>query len=420
MVKKIGTNTLLTVIGLQLILLEVNSQNMNNPYSVYGIGDIDHKSYNRTSGMASTGLALRSSSYIINNNPASITGLERSFVVMNLAATAKTSTYVGKPIGSDNSNNKDMWVKGISLGVKLNNHWASNIGFGQFSSVNYKFSGSQAVEGSTDVYTTSYEGDGGLNEYYWVNALSIGKHFSVGVRSSFISGAINATETIYDANLQTEITTQQQDYYNNFRFQYGALYYASLGKKWDLSMGGRYSRKTKLALDRALTVTQDGTAVVEDQFVSKGRFWLPETFAAGIALAHNKRTTFAMDYTYEDWSSLGVKYNGWRLINSHKLSGGVEFSKFIQQWNQPVEKKFYQLGAFVQNSYLQVRSNPIREFGFTAGMGGRLGNNLLYTFSGEFGQRGTTNANLVKENYFQFTLSLSYRDFLFSKGRRYN
>jgi hypothetical protein len=402
------------------IAVSGKAQNMNSPYSVYGIGDIDYKSYNRTSGMGGTGLALRSSSYIINNNPASITGLERSFLVMNVATTGKTSTYQGNAITPENSKNQDFWVKGISLAVKLNKSWASSIGFGQFSNVNYKFTGSQAIEGSTNIYSTMYEGDGGLTEYYWNNAFSLGKHFSVGIRTSLIGGSINQTETIYDPNLQTTIATQQQDYFRSFRFQYGVLYTASLNKKWDMGLGARYSAKTKLAAERTLTVAQDGVNIVEDQFIKNDRFWLPATYAAGISFTHNKKTVFAADYTYEDWSSLNIKGNGWRYNNSQRLSAGVEFSTLLKKWDKPVEKKFFQLGGFIQDSYLQVRNSPIREFGFSAGMGGGLGGSLLYSLSGEFGMRGTTNANLIKENYFQFTLSLSYRDFLFSKGRRYN
>lgn len=397
----------------------LRAQNMNSPYSVYGIGDIDFKSYNRTSGMGGTGLALRSSSYIINNNPASITGLERSFLVGSIAATAKSSTYQGNVIDAGNTGNRDFWVKGISLGTKINGWWASNIGLGSFSNVNYRFAGTKLVEGSSNTYTTLQEGDGGLNEFYWVNAVSLGKHLSVGIRTSWLSGSINQTETLYEPTLVTTIATKQQDYFSNFRFQYGALYMAMLGKKWDMSVGGRYSSKTRLSANRSLTVTQDGGSVVADEFIKRDRFNLPASYGVGVALVYDKKTTIAADYMYEDWSALRIRGNGWRLINSHRLSAGVEFSRLVQRVNRPVERRFVQLGGHIGNSYLQVRGKPVTDFGFTVGTGGVLSNNLLYTLSGEFGVRGTTDMNLIKESYFQFTFSLSLREFLFSKGRRY-
>jgi hypothetical protein len=396
------------------------SQNMVSPYSVYGIGDIDFRVYNRTSGMASTGLALHSSFYVIDNNPASLTGLTRSFYIADISAVGKSVQYKGGPISAENSSNKDFWIKRFGLAVKLNQRWASGIGIKQFSNINYKFNGSKAVEGTTNTYVTNYEGDGGLNEYYWTNAVSLNKHFSIGLRSSIIAGAINQTETVSDDVLQSVITTKQQDYFGQLRFQAGALYATKLNKKWDLSLGGRFAPKTKMISERTLTITENGTALVQDEFIKNDRFYLPNTFAGGIALKQNSKTTFAFDYTYEDWSSLKIRESSWQLTSSHRYSAGIEFSRQQFIANQRVERRYFQLGAFLNNSYLQVRNQPIREFGFTAGMGGFINSNLLYTIGIEAGSRGTTQAKLIKENYVQLTVGFSFRDFLFSKGRLYN
>ncbi|MET0393718.1 MAG: hypothetical protein ABW019_11285 [Chitinophagaceae bacterium] len=398
----------------------VFSQNMNSPYSVYGIGDIDSRSYNRTSGMAGTGLALRSSSFLIDNNPAAITGLPRSFYTAHVATTGRFSSFSGDPIDASNSQNRDMWIKRFELAVKINGFWASSVGFSQFSNINYRFSGNQFLEGTATSYKTSYEGDGGLNDYHWTNAVSLGRHLSAGIKSSIIAGAINQSETLSDAALQSVITTHQQDYIGDLRFQGGLLYEGKLNKKWDFSLGGRYAPKTRFSAQRTLTVTENGEPLIEDEYIKSDRFYLPATYAAGIALKKNKVTTFAADYTYEDWSSLHIKESGWQLISSHRVSGGVEFSKQRNQWGVITERRFFQAGAFYSSSSLQVRNTPVREYGLTAGMGGALGNNLLYSFSLEAGTRGTTAAKLIKENYIGFTLNLSYRDFLFSKGRKYD
>ena len=418
--KHIKKSTIFYLLISQLTAFEAFSQTMNSPYSLYGIGDIDFRTYNRTSGMASTGLALSSSFYLIDNNPASLTGLTRSFYLVNISATGKSVQYSGTPINTDNSNHKDFWIKRFGIAVKLNNIWASSIGMSQFSNVNYKFQGTKSAEGSAATYIANYEGDGGLNEYYWTNAVSLGKHFSLGLRSSIISGAINQYEELSDETLQSVIKTKQQDYFGKLRFQAGVLYSTALSKNWDLSLGGRFAPKTKMISERTVTVTENDVAIVEDKFVKNDRFYLPNTYAAGIAFRHNKKTTFTADYTYEDWSSLHIKEQGWALISSNRISAGVEFSKQQKIQNQFVEHRYFQLGAFLNNSYLQIRNKPINEIGFTAGMGGALSGSLLYTLAAEVGRRGTTQANLIKENYVQLTIGLSFRDYLFSKGRKYN
>lgn len=407
---------------LLLAQLPAFSQNMNNPYSVYGIGDIDHKAYNRTSGMGGTGLALKSSvyGYLIDNNPASIAGLPRSFYLAHVSVTARASSFSGDPINESNSNNKDMWIKRFALAVKINKFWAASAGFGQFSNINYKLTGSKFIEGTTTEYNTAYEGQGGLNEYYFTNAFSVGRHFSVGLKSSIIAGNITQSETLVDEGLQSVITTTQQDYIGDFRLQGGVLYETALSKRWDLSLGGRYVPKTNFAAERTLSVAENGETVSEDTYMKEDRFHLPTTIAAGIALKHNKKTTFALDYTYEDWSSLKIKERSWQMISSHKISAGIEFPKFKAVGDQLLEYRFFQLGGFFHSSYLQVRNQPIREYGFTAGMGGRIGRGLLYSLSAEAGIRATTRAGLIRETYAGLTLSFSYMDLLLSKGRKYD
>lgn len=396
------------------------AQNMNSPYSIYGIGDIDHRSYNRTAGLAGTGLATRSSIYLVDNNPAAITGLTRSFYTIDAAMAGRTVTYSGTPVGIDNSKNKDFWIKRLSLAVKVNGFWATSAGFSQFSNVNYTFTGEKGIIGDNTTYQTRYEGDGGLNEYYWTNAVSVGKHFSVGLRSAIVAGGFNKTETVSDAGLGSSVTTQVQEYFGRPRFQAGAQYYTSLGKKWQLNLGGRYTPGVQLPSERTLTVTEGSTILVDAQTLERGSFRLPKSYAAGISLTRNRKTTYVVDYTYDDWSSLQIKKQGWQMISSSRLSGGVEFSRKKNVWNQEIEHRFFQLGGFYNQSYLQIRNQPIREYGFTAGMGGILSKGLLYSVSLEGGVRGTQQANLIKENYFQLNFSFSYRDFLQSRGRKYD
>ena len=393
------------------------SQNTTAPYSIYGIGDIDNQVYNRTNGMGSTGMATKSSSYLINNNPAAISGLPRSFFVVNAAGIGKTVQYSGEGINSSNDRSRDFWLKGITLADKVNKFWASSLGFKQFSNVNYKFSGDRNIIGSSETYPAEYEGDGGLNDYFWTNAFSIGKHFSVGIKSSIIAGGINQTETI--SNNAHVVATKQQDYFGDPEFEFGGIYSGSVGKNWDVSLGGKYINQTKLDAERTITVMDNTTVVLNDQFVKNGRFYLPQTYSTGISVTHNKKITVAADYTYENWSPLNIGGDGWRLVNSSRLSAGVEFSKKVQKWGQTIEKNFFQLGGFINNSYLEVNNTPINEFGITAGMGGALSNSFLYTISIGGGKRGTTNAQLIQENFLQFSVSLTYRDFLFSKGRKY-
>ena len=370
--------------------------------------------------MGGAGLATKSGEYFIDNNPAAISALPRSFYFVNAAFAGKTVTYDGQGVDQANRRNRDFWVKGIALGVKINKFWASSIGFNPYSNVNYNFSGTKSVIGSNDTYNAVYEGDGGLNDYHWINGFAIGKHISLGLKSSIIAGGINQTETINNAAVLSSIQTKQQDYFGSPRFEVGGIYSVPVDKKWDVSLGGKYASKTRLGAERTVTVTENTTTILNESLNELNRFYLPQTYGVGINITHNKKTTFAADYVFENWSPLNIKGDGWSLTNSSRFSAGMEFVQHMDVRGQLIEKRYFQFGGFVNNSYLQVNNTAIDEFGITAGMGGKVTGNLLYTLSLEGGKRGTTANNLIRENFLQFTFTLTYRDFLFSKGHKYD
>jgi hypothetical protein len=408
--------------GLFVVFMSTaNAQNLSSPYSVYGVGEIQELQPDRSSGMANTSMSLISTpGFLINKNPASLIGLERSLAQVDLGIVGKTVTFKGNSINSDNNSAKDVTIKRISLSAKINNHWASSVGFKPFSYVNYAFTGQKSIEGSPDTYTAAYDGNGGLHNIFWNNAVAVGKHVAMGLRANFIFGSINQTETLQGGGLSTTVISEVTNYYNGFRFEYGAIYGTKLTKNWKVSLGGKVSTKNDLNLQKTLTVTEGNTIVEKDKELSDGSFTLPWQYDAGIALINKGRTTFTVDYSYSDWNKLNPGGTTWSMVNSERLSAGFQFSNQVQRFGMVAEKSYFSAGVFTGKSYLQVKGQEIKEMGGTVGYGGYLSRGLAYNLALEGGRRGTISSSLVRENYFQVTLSLSYREVLYSKGRKYD
>ena len=409
----------LTVVFL-LFSFAAAAQNMNMPYSIYGLGEIDRKPYDRTQGMGGTGLALQSPFYVLQGNPAATSGLIRSFYQIDIATTGKTIAYEGAPIDAENSNNRDFWIKRLGLTFKITDRWASGVGFQSFSSVNYNLSGKRSITGSAAEFTTQQTGDGGLTEYYWNNAYRLGRRLSVGLRASLLAGSINATETIADAGLDAPVTTLVQDYFSSAKWKLGAQYAVPMGKYWSLGLGAIYSPRVKLIAERTLTVTEGSESLVSDEFLTNYTRYVPQTWGGGLALKHKDKVTYAVDFQHEDWKDNRFGGKGWQMQSSNRVSAGIEWSRKIYSANQYVEKNFFQTGAYYDQGSLAVRGLRVSEWGVSAGMGGILGRNLLYTISLEGGQRGSTQSNLIRENFFQLGFTLSFRDLLYSRGRQYD
>ncbi|MDF2190006.1 hypothetical protein [Paraflavitalea sp. CAU 1676] len=411
----------LLTFSLLLAGLSLKAQDYNAPYSIYGVGDLEQRFYDRSIGMANSSISLMSSPYYqFVKNPASLSSLERSNVYVNMALTGKIVSYAGTPIGEANRSTRDLSLKSFSVATKLNNFWASSVGFMPVSYAGYHYTATKSIEGSNDSYLGDYEGDGGLYNVYWNNAFALGRHFSVGIRSSFIFGSLNHTETLTGDVLAADIVTKTREFYNNFRFEFGSIYAANLSKNWKIALGGKFTTKTTLNSERTVSITEGGTAVKEDETITGTPFSLPVSYDAGISFTHKNRLTMAVDYNYQSWTDLKQRGYGYTLIDSRRLSAGIQFSNQVERWGRRYEKNYVQAGFFTHNSYLRIRNTPVNEIGGSIGYGGYLSGSLFYGLSLEAGRRGTITNGLIKENYVQATLTLSLREFLFSKGHKYD
>ncbi|MES1221580.1 MAG: hypothetical protein ABUT20_39130 [Bacteroidota bacterium] len=409
-----------------LILLlshnEVYSQNTNSPYSILGIGDIENDAYNRTGGMANSGIAYRNERFIIDNNPASYSALQRQFFSFELSARGQFASYSGAPLNGTSANNKDFAIKRLSVATKINKWWGTSAGIMPYSSSSYLFSSVKNIQGTNSTVPVTYDGNGGINQVYWGNAIQPFKHFSIGVRAAYLFGSLTQTEDLVTDGLQTTLTTTRQIFYKNFNFTYGAQFYAPISKKWDVGIGATYAPAHPLAANATVTVTDNSTQLSSTTDNAKSTdFKLPNFSGIGFSITKNKKYTLNGDYKYQAWSSTNYTGSNYALKNSSRTSLGFEISNKVSYFNTLFEKSYLQAGVYYGNSYLVINNTQINEMGITLGYGVNSKRNprLGVSFGLDVGQRGTQAAGLIKENYVNFTLSVSYRDLWNTKGPKY-
>lgn len=396
------------------------AQNTSSPYSILGIGDLEDSYFNRTSGMANTGIAYRSKYYTINNNPASYSALQDQFFVVEASGRGKFVSYYANNLVSSSNQTRDFSVSRFSLGIKARKWWGTSIGMMPFSTANYSFTGKKSIQGTNAFTTADYDGNGGVHKAYWDNGVSIGKHFSVGISAAFLFGSITQTETLAGTEATDAITTTRNIYLHNFYLNYGAQYYTKLNSKWDLALGGTYANKTDLTADYTTDVVTQSATIHSDASKSD-YFRMPNAVGVGIAVTKSKKITMLADYKYQDWSTVNYKGAGYSLKNANRASLGIEFSKVQQVWPVVVEKVFYQAGVFYSDSYLSVYNQQLKDMGISIGMGfNSKRSTLSYMVGFEYGIRGTKLDGLIQERYGKLTFTLSYKDLWYTKGVKYN
>lgn len=399
----------------------LHAQNSSSPYSVLGIGDIENSSFNRYTGMANAGVALSDSKNINNSNAASLTGLNQHFYTFEISTRYKQAIFDGAGVTAPDNKSGDFAVRRINLGIKVSKRWGSSVGLQPFSTANYSYSAYKNIQGTLKNVAASYEGDGGVNQFYWANGYQLTKNTSIGVTSSFLFGSLQQTENLISSdNTTASLTTKKNIFLRNYYFNFAMQTGFKINSKWQTRYGLTYSPKTDLYAEYTTDVTSSDGVSIKNEITKNDFFTLPGSFNAGIAFIKNAEYTYTINAQSQNWGALNYRGTNYQLINSNKLSLGFQHSKTEKNYYKQVyEKSYFQLGLYAGQSYLKVKNIPITDFGGSIGYGINSRTSpisLLMALEG--GRRGTSNKNILSENYINLNFTFSYVDVLF-RGKKY-
>jgi hypothetical protein len=396
-----------------------------DPYSQMGIGTLDNGFYNRTSGMANTGIAYRNNRYIISNNPAAYSALSDQFFTVEMGIRGSIVNYYGTPIDPSSTQSGDITFRRMAMAMKVAKHWGSSIGLVPFSTQNFAYDVPYYLQGSSnELANHHYEGHGSVNKVYWGNSYEFFHHVSLGIDAGYLFGQLNQKDRLTNIGTGSTLasTTNTLDL-NNLYIGYGMQVYGRLGKKWEYSLGGTFNARNKLLASNNRVVLDNDSIQRNSQEISQTYLSVPNALGVGFSLTHNQKYTFLADYRYQNWAAEKNNYPGknYTITNSNRGSVGFEVSKKKTFYNSKIELSYAQLGGYYEESYLQINGVQIKDYGVTASLGvNGLKSPLCYNFVVQYGVKGTQQNNLVQMRYVNFTFVLNYGAVWFTKGKKYD
>ena len=151
------------------------------------------------------------------------------------------------------------------------------------------------------------------------------------------------------------------------------------------------------------------------------KFKLPSKLTIGAGLGKPKKWFTGIDYTNLGTGNLGnLTFNNTSVTykNANKVAVGGFYIPKYNSLTSYLSRVVYRAGVRFENTGIVIQNEDINEFGISFGVGlpvGRKFSNVNIGF--EYGSRGTTNNNLVKEEFFNLNLSLSFNDKWFQKRK---
>jgi len=415
---------LIVPIFLFFTLISFAQQGTSSPYSFYGIGDVKFKGTAENRAMG--GLTIYSDSIHLNfQNPASYSNLK-------LTTFSLGGTYLTTDLETNSQSEKarrtaiDYLAVGLPFGK-------FGVGFGlmPYSSVGYNIQSNTVATATNPQEIKQYSGTGGINKVFFGVGYALTKKLSIGIDYNYNFGKIQTYSFRFIEGLQYGSREKNLSDITGGLLNAGLTFNTPINKKLNGFASLTYSPDSKLSSSnyRNIATIQYSSTGAEilvqplDVDVANTTITLPSKLAVGFGIGQNKKWMLGTEITFQKSSNMGNRFNDINNVNyenATRYSFGGFYIPNYNSFSKYYEKIIYRAGIRYENTGLIINNTSIKDYGVTAG----VGLPLIGVFSNvnigvEYGQRGTTSANLVQENYTNITIGFSLNDKWFQKRRFY-
>lgn len=400
---------ILIVVLVSMSAISWAQEGNSSPYSFYGLGLTNFKGSIENQAMG--GISILGDSIHTNfRNPAGYGALRLTNFALAVNHT-ETSLTSDEGTGSTTSSTIDYLSLSFPVSRKL------GVGFGLIPQTSVDYANLE----TTDDQVNQYTGRGGVNRVFLGAGIELFKGFRIGGDASYNFGNIRNEIIQADSNQQYAVREIDRSDVSGFTYNLGLQYEQNLGKGYQLHTSATFQPETSLTLENSRSLqsvlysTSDnsvaGVVDSEDYNLADSEMMIPNTYSFG--LGTGKRNVWFAGGQVE-FSETSKSTNRSFVVNNATYQDSYKYrlgGYFIPDYNSITSyfgRVTYRLGARYEESGLYIQNESIDEFGISFGLGLPLGrgfSNANLTF--EYGQRGTTNAGLVKEDFFKVGLSLS-------------
>jgi hypothetical protein len=424
--KRLFLITLGLLFSLNISAQSSNELNSGSTYSAYASGLPLQLSSTNEKGMGIFGISY--------SNPASPSLSNPAFWSNSI------NSQVGVNFGFSNLSVSDSENSGMNSLLQIDSFQAifpikkNKLGFSVSlypkTRTNYNVVSSQQVtanDGSEISLISNQIGTGGVTNFEMGLSFKVSRNFSLGFASGYSFLREKDTETLFlvgrsDAT-SSVINTQINGTSISNRF--GVLFRAN----------SIFSDRDRISLGSTLTLpmefdselNSDTEKIIDERAVDvslisgqQGNISLPLEMGLGLTYYLNNNISFTAEGRLEKWEETDYDFSASEqdaLKDRMQLGFGTSFIPKDYRRSTRLFSNFeYSLGVSYDTGHLEISNEEINTLWFSAGLG-LLSQNLRsgssFDLSLQYGLRGTTKNNLVKENIFGINLSVNLTELMF-------
>jgi hypothetical protein len=415
---------ILTVsIGLLFGVYASAQKSIYSPYSRYGLGEIVDQNMGNTMGFGSISAGIRMNDVINYSNPASYTAQDTNSFMFDIGISGHSSIQKSQ---QNQIKRKALGFDHLAIGFPVFRWWKSSIGIVPLSQVGYHVKNTTSPQ-NIDEMLNRYEGEGGIRQFYIGNAFRIAGNLNIGVNYFYLFGntTFNSVATLPEDPYSGFFQKKLISHIRGSRFQFGLQYKWELSENSALNLGASYDLNSNLDRDQSHEIFSfyqynDNQGITRQdtidrlQYSNQSKIEYPGGFDAGFAY-QSPRLIAGADFQYQNWSSTDGLDN---LNDSYSARAGLQYTPDPEALRNYLKRVDYRLGAYFEQSYLSLNNNQLNDYGITFGLGIPLKyNKTKFNIALKLGRRGTTDNNLIEENYALVNFNITFYDFWFIKQK---
>jgi len=415
-----------------LSIIPVSAQfDTYSPYTRFGLGDFAKNGVGQNQAMGGTGVAIHENNRLNYLNPAAFSALDSMSVYFDIGANGFVNHYQTENFRKNWSN---INFHHVVFATSMGKYFGFSTGIVPYSSIGYNIKQEYNNYITGDAIDYTFQGNGGIINFYAGASLKLFKRISLGASMKYLIGRLTRERTLVfpASSTYSSISVSERFNLRNPVYSFGLQYKEVIREKFFFTIGGVYDLKSDIGASVNLSVTnkfygQSGTYLNDSVFINAnyplgqdtlaGDFVLPEKLGVGISMGIPEKLIITGDYYIQDWSKT-LSGENFTLVNSSSMHFGVEYTPDINALRGFHNLISYRIGGYYYNTYLEVNGQPLKDYGINFGVGLPIrSKRTSFNVACTLGSRGTTEFNLVKENYGIITFNVTLHDLWFYKRK---
>lgn len=396
----------------------------SSPYSRFGLGDLQKNVFPAYNALGGGVTAISSKNSVNPSNPATYTSFKSNSFLFSTGGLYKITDIQNS---TDNQIANNSSFSHLTVAFPISSRVGASIGMLPYSNIGYELNSFIVdVLNPDHLGTANYSGDGGLSKIYFGGAFEPFKGFSVGINASYLFGGLNRRKQLF-YNDESFFNSRSNSKINlkGYFYELGMLYKKSLSTEKAISFGITFNNNSSISAKRTNLVEtfSNVNEAVQDTALStleSGDATLPQYINTGISYRNSEKWLLIADCSLQNWSDYSLFDEGDDLNNSMSVSGGLQYTPEFNSVTKYYKRMQYRLGGAYSTTPLTLNDTQLKEMSVSFGLGIPVRKSRTkYDVSITVGQRGTTENNLIKEQFVRFGLSVSYEGIWFVK-RKYD